>query len=415
MKLSKKYLVEVDENGCLRIPPELAASFGLKPGAKVLLQQEPQEVRFARPVESLARVYIEPTNRCNLDCVTCMRNVWDEPLGYMSAEVFECILQGIRELSPRPLVFFGGFGEPLVHPQLLEMIRAVKGLGCPVEMITNGIFLTDAMAHQLIQMGLDGLWVSIDGATPDSYSDVRLGAALPNVLQNLMHLRVLRDREYKKRPQIGVAFVAMRRNIRDLPAVLRLSSTHGVERFSISNVLAHTEELRQEILYRRTIDYSASISLAPLVSFPRMDVSSETLPAFGEALNGQFMLQLFGAQTGPVLNTCPFVQKGSTSIRWDGALSPCLPLLHTHDSYLDERLRRSKAFSFGNILERSLSELWNDPAYYDLRQRLRDFDFSPCTFCNSCDMADSNQEDCWGNLAPTCGGCLWAQGMIQCP
>ncbi len=75
MKLSKKYLVEVDENGCLHIPPELAVSFGLKPGAKIVLQQEDKEIRFARPVKSLARVYIEPTNRFNLDCVTCMRNV----------------------------------------------------------------------------------------------------------------------------------------------------------------------------------------------------------------------------------------------------------------------------------------------------------------------------------------------------
>jgi hypothetical protein len=50
-----------------------------------------------------------------------------------------------------------------------------------------------------------------------------------------------------------------------------------------------------------------------------------------------------------------------------------------------------------------------------LRQRLEAFDFSTCTACNSCEMAGGNQEDCFGNSLPACGGCLWAQGFIQCP
>ncbi len=35
--------------------------------------------------------------------------------------------------------------------------------------------------------------------------------------------------------------------------------------------------------------------------------------------------------------------------------------------------------------------------------------------CNSCEMAIENVEDCFGNVHPTCGGCLWAQGLIRCP
>jgi arsenite-transporting ATPase len=50
-----------------------------------------------------------------------------------------------------------------------------------------------------------------------------------------------------------------------------------------------------------------------------------------------------------------------------------------------------------------------------MRERLLAFDFAPCTICNSCDMADENLEDCFGSPAPACGGCLWAQGFIQCP
>jgi MoaA/NifB/PqqE/SkfB family radical SAM enzyme len=113
--------------------------------------------------------------------------------------------------------------------------------------------------------------------------------------------------------------------------------------------------------------------------------------------------------------SCPFVERGSVSVRWDGEVSPCLPLLHTHLGYLDFRSRTSLAHSVGNVNERSLLELWGDPRYVALRERLQAFDFAPCTVCNSCDMADENLEDCFGNTIPACGGCLWAQGFIQCP
>ncbi|MBP1705045.1 MAG: putative oxidoreductase, partial [Chloroflexi bacterium] len=89
--------------------------------------------------------------------------------------------------------------------------------------------------------------------------------------------------------------------------------------------------------------------------------------------------------------------------------------LHTHLGYLDFRPRISHAHFVGSLTDRPLLEIWNQPGYVALRERLQAFDFSPCTECNSCDMADENLEDCFGSPTPACGGCLWAQGFIQCP
>ena len=145
-----------------------------------------------QPVTHLSKIYIEPTNRCNLECRTCIRNVWDEPLGEMSSATFARIVEGIRSFSPPPTVFFGGLGEPLAHPDIVEMVGQVKALGSSVELITNGTLLTKPLSKQLIDAGLDVLWVSLDGATPESYADVRLGAALPEVLANLAGFREVR-------------------------------------------------------------------------------------------------------------------------------------------------------------------------------------------------------------------------------
>jgi bifunctional DNA-binding transcriptional regulator/antitoxin component of YhaV-PrlF toxin-antitoxin module len=159
LKLNSTFTAEIDEDGNLVLPPEIKQAIGLTPGATVRVETGEDGVRIIRPRNNLARVYVEPTNRCNLECRTCIRNVWDEPIGLMEPEVFEQILEGVQAFSPIPTVFLGGFGEPLVHPQLVEMVRQVKRLGGKAELITNGILLSEEISSQLIETGLDVLWI----------------------------------------------------------------------------------------------------------------------------------------------------------------------------------------------------------------------------------------------------------------
>lgn len=409
--------ITVDHQGRLRLPPESAARLHAAPGRRLPFTQDTNGLHLGLPEDDLARVYIEPTNQCNFDCRICMRNSWEEPPGQMRAETFERILAGLAAFRPTPLVFFGGFGEPLSHPDIVLMVRRAKALNAKTELITNGSLLNETMAEALIQAGLDRLWVSIDGSTPESYADVRLGDALPDVIANLEGLRQLRLRAGASAPRMGIAFVAMRRNISDLPGVIRLGRRLGADRFSISNVIAHTPEMREEVLYSRSYyDADQPVSeWAPLVQLPRMEINDQTRLPLAEALQGRLNISAVGQALHMGSSRCPFMEKRSLSIRWDGAVSPCLPLLHTHTTYLDQTERKVHAFSFGSVQDRALREIWESESCYQLRERLLSFDFSPCVFCNSCDMAEHNQEDCFGNTAPTCGGCLWAQGFIQCP
>ena len=117
---------EVDEQGRLVIPPDLVAKYGLEPGAKVRLDEGQNFVRMHRPVTHLTKVYIEPTVACNLDCITCFRNAWEQPIGRMSEETFTSILEGLKALDPIPNVYFGGIGEPLFHPKTIDWSRKLN-------------------------------------------------------------------------------------------------------------------------------------------------------------------------------------------------------------------------------------------------------------------------------------------------
>jgi len=420
MKLKPELYAHVDDEGRLVLPPEVRFRYGLRPGAQVYVVERPDSLGLRRAVNHLAKVYIEPTNRCNLECRTCMRNVWDEPLGQMTGGMFSRIIEGLKPFSPPPTIFFGGFGEPLAHPKIVEMITQAKTLGSSVELITNGTLLTKDLSKRLIEVGLDMLWVSLDGAKPESYADVRLGAALPEVISNLADFRdacLLPDYffRYPTKPKIGIVFVAMKRNISDLTSVVQLGNRLGAMQFLITNVLPYTAEMRDEILYTRSINDIVFTPSMFRLELPKIDVDNLTREALCRIMRGGQSVWLAGRSFEEATDRCPFIEKGVTAISWEGNLSPCLPLLHNHMSYVDGRERFSRRYIVGNVAERDLDDLWNIPEYVTFRERVQEFDFSPCMICGGCDLFEKNEEDCFGNPFPTCGGCLWAQGIIRCP
>jgi MoaA/NifB/PqqE/SkfB family radical SAM enzyme len=349
-----------------------------------------------------------------------MRNVWDAESGSLSIEMFDRILSDLDGLPQKPELFFGGYGEPLSHPACLELLERAKKLGYRVSLITNGILLTEQVIRRLVDVQLDMLWVSLDGASPECYADVRLGDALPIVIQNLTRLRLYKYQAFGISswggfPKLGIAFVAMRRNIHDLENVIKLGINLGAVEFSITNVLAHDQHLLDENLYMRSMNLVAVQDILPLIHMPRMDITPQTSSAIAALLKRINRLEFFGSELNQDTDQCPFIERGSLAIRCDGKVSPCLPLLYTHRYYLDQRERTSKEYFVGDLHERTLLQIWNDASYRELRKRLQDFDFSPCVFCNSCEMASENLEDCFGNVQPACGGCLWARGLIRCP
>ena len=418
--MAKIQYAHVNERGEIILPPHLASELGLTPGDEIQVEPNGHGLHIHPSITTLKRVYVEITNKCNLNCSTCMRNVWDVKYGHMAEETFERILLSFQDLPNKPELFLGGYGEPLSHPRILDLIERAKKLGHHVSLITNGILLTEQVSRRLIDLKLDMLWVSMDGASPECYLDVRLGDALPTVIENLKTLQLKRYQTFGASnwagyPKLGIAFVAMQRNIHDLNAVIRLGSRLGAVEFSISNVLAHNAELLNENLYMHSMSMVVGQEIRPLVHMPLMDTRPETIKALADVQKDMNRLELSGSLLNQNTDRCPFVERGSLAIRWDGRVSPCLPLLYTHTHFLDDRERTSKEYFVGDIQKTDLLRIWNNGDYKDLRKRIQDFDFSPCAFCNSCEMANENMEDCFGNVQPTCGGCLWARGLIRCP
>jgi len=114
-------------------------------------------------------------------------------------------------------------------------------------------------------------------------------------------------------------------------------------------------------------------------------------------------------------NFCPFIEDKVSFVRFDGGVFPCMQLLHNSYTYLYTEKRKIYSKSFGSILNKSLDDIWNDTEYVEFRKKVSDFEFPCCTICLGCEDRLENKKDCMYNDTPTCGGCLWAQGIIRCP
>jgi MoaA/NifB/PqqE/SkfB family radical SAM enzyme len=108
-----------------------------------------------------AHLYV--TDQCNLDCHYC--NEYDNSVPHPDPADLKRWIRKIRELGVARLGFQGG--EPLMHPDIVELVRYAKSLGFyRVSMSTNGLLLTRDLVSDFERAGLDSLQISVDRMTP---------------------------------------------------------------------------------------------------------------------------------------------------------------------------------------------------------------------------------------------------------
>jgi len=110
--------------------------------------------------------HIIPVRRCNLACTYC--NEYDKVSQPVPTQVMLRRIDRLHELGTTIITFSGG--EPLLHPDLDDLIRRIRNNGCIATLITNGYLLSPDRIKRLNCAGLDSLQISIDNVLPDEVS-----------------------------------------------------------------------------------------------------------------------------------------------------------------------------------------------------------------------------------------------------
>jgi hypothetical protein len=142
-------------------------------------------------------VFVEVTNRCNMNCPICIANVpgmgfdFHPPLDY-----FERIFAHISKFNPLPKVELFG-GEPTVRKDLIDIINLGRKYKLRPRVVTNGIRLADEAYCEAMCKARVRFRLSIDGRSPEIYERLRnFPGALANKLKAIENLKKYTRRKH---------------------------------------------------------------------------------------------------------------------------------------------------------------------------------------------------------------------------
>lgn len=131
------------------------------------------------PLSMPFSLHIFPAHRCNLKCGYCLHSLPTDKINakgfrkdIMGFELFKkCLDDAAHFPQPFKVLIFAGWGEPLIHSQISEMVKLAKqkNIAERIEIVTNGTLLTPALSKRLIDSGLDRIRISIQGTNSEMY------------------------------------------------------------------------------------------------------------------------------------------------------------------------------------------------------------------------------------------------------
>ena len=163
--------------------------------------------RLTRPPTFPDRMYLESTNACNLRCIMCPTGLGKQvrPVGFMDYDLFTRI---VDEMAPRvSMTTLHIWGEPLLHPRIVDMIAYCRARGLPSEISTNATLLTPEMGSRILQAGLGTIYLCLDGATPQTYERVRRRADYEETRANIEAFLAERRRLGLSRPRVKLQII----------------------------------------------------------------------------------------------------------------------------------------------------------------------------------------------------------------
>lgn len=345
---------------------------------------------------SLEKLYLELTNKCNLNCEICYRNSWNEELVHMDSKLYQKIKREIREISSLKSIVLGGIGEPSYAPLIKKALQEFGNYD--LIMTTNAVDFDQQLLNLIVE-NVNLLIISIDGLYKN-YEKIR-GADLDAVINNITKINSLRKENKNSELIPGIQYVISKNNIDDIFNIIDLADQLNIQHLVLSNLLPQNIDDAEKILYTR---YE----------------NKEVKGLFNKANNYSFRKGIKLVLPNYELKTerrCNFIENEATFITASGEVVPCYRLSHQYKEYVFSREKTVLKHSFGSLKESSLINIWESQQYKDFRKMIRNNRYPSCIDCDyveGCDLVKDTSCDC-NTGSPSCADCLWARKYILCP
>lgn len=153
---------------------------------------------------------IEVTTACNLKCTICEHTYWTEKPRHMTFQRFKKVVDQFPKLR---WIGMTGIGSGFLNPDYMDMLRYLKKeRKCFVEFFDHFYNLDEEIARELIRIGINKTWVSLESASRDSYNSIRVGSDFDRVLENIRTMARLKREMRSPIPELWFHFIINKHN-----------------------------------------------------------------------------------------------------------------------------------------------------------------------------------------------------------
>jgi MoaA/NifB/PqqE/SkfB family radical SAM enzyme len=301
-----------------------------------LRQQAKKKQAEGRPFRV---VQIEVTSRCGTGCIFCPHDAlvddWVE--GDLPLDLYR------EKIDPYldwfDLVYLQGWGEPMLHPNLWEMLSMAHQKGCRTGFTTNGSWLKDEQNKRLIDQGVNMISVSFAGQAAPIHESLRTNSDFSKLCENFRSLANLKKQKGVTHPWQELHFLMTRANLSEFPYLVELAVALGADEVVATN-----------------LTYAPNLTLDRMHVFGEQPLSTDA-EVINQARNTadrlNIPLRVYPLQAEPNTLVCDADPLNTIYINHRGEVSPCVYLGLTARGriprYYQGEYHPFDTLSFGNL------------------------------------------------------------------
>ncbi len=287
------------------------------------------------------------TRTCNLRCVHCYSDSYAKSYpGELTNAEAKVVLDDIAAFKV-PAVLFSG-GEPLVRPDLLDLISCAVSKGLRVTLSTNGTLIDEAVAAKLKANHLTYVGISLDGIGPTNDQFRGVEGAFDRAVRGFRNCMAVGQK-------VGLRLTLTKRNCQDLPQIFDFIEKEGIQRACFYHLVYSGRGNAADELTSAEIRRALDIILERTGDFHRRGISKEILTVDNHADNAYIYLKL--RQRDPV-----YADKVYQWMKWNGGGANSsgvgISNIDTQGNVHPDQFWQTA--TLGNVRERPFSQIWTD-------------------------------------------------------
>ncbi len=313
-------------------------------------------------------IEIEVTTICPRKCIMCEHTYWkDQEEKHLSLEEFKKIVDNFPGIHWLQLT---GEGSAFLNPDYIKMLEYAKAKHSAVYLVDSFDMITEDIMEKVIDLKLEGIYVSIDAATAQTYEKIRIGCSFDRVLKNLNRFLEMKKEKKSPLPELSFRYTMLQPNITEMPDFVKLIGS-----------------LDKDLIGRGArLDFVGNLEFPETRSLTVEKVPEEIIAKTMENAR-KYGVNVFFSHIEKQKNACidqciawlePYIMMGGYVI------PDCAIMMSNSRTVLREH-------AFGNIYEKSMKEIWNSERYKKFRATVNNPDAKVpflCTLCRAYDFSE---------------------------